>query len=302
MLLASVIDRIAMDRDIEKVTVDQYIRHVNRFSECLGHEATIEDLSEDSLNRFLVSLQKEGLVGTTVRNYRVSITVVWSYLTEKEGLREYSIRRVRRLKIVQRPVHAWSLKQIGQLIAACEDVRGTLDNGIAGKDFLKAWVYLGYDTGLRPSDVRLLKWSDVNQIDGDVIITQHKTSVPHCAYLSPQSQESLRAIQFPERELIFPLTKGGVRRWELKLYDVAKNHGFSRRKGQGLGTLRKTHATEVYRSEGESAAAESLGHVGGVRTARASYIAHDAIRRGRLPRSFLDVEEPVQRRHRSGAC
>lgn len=101
--------------------------------------------------------------------------------------------------------------------------------------------------------------------------------------LSEATVASLVAIERPSRDLVFPLSKGGMRRLELMLYNESIRHGFTRIKGQGIGTIRKTHATAIYITDGECAAAESLGHVGGVRTVRASYIDHRAIKQGRLP-------------------
>jgi integrase len=82
---------------------------------------------------------------------------------------------------------------------------------------------------------------------------------------------------------VFPLSKSGVRRIELILFETAAKLGFRRMRGQGLGCLRKSHATQVYTAEGESAAAESLGHVSGTRTVRRHYIDSRSIKSGRLP-------------------
>jgi integrase len=93
----------------------------------------------------------------------------------------------------------------------------------------------------------------------------------------------LERIKEPSRTLVFPLSKSGIRRLELILFKTAESLGFRRIRGQGLGTLRKSHATEIYKRDGESAAAESLGHVGGTRTVRQHYIDARSIKAGRLP-------------------
>jgi integrase len=284
MLLASVVDRIAMERTIEKVTVDQYVLHVNRFSESLGREATIDDLNEDAVNVFLLGLERRGFVGKTIHNHRGSIKVVWNYLTETERFPPYAIKRLRRTKVIKQPVFCWSVSQFRQLQRACDDIDQKMRNGMAVADFLRAWLWVGYQTGIRPSDMRLLRWDNLDTQINRMAIVQHKTSVPHSTPLPNESLSALERIRAPERELVFPLTKGGVRRWELLLYAMAKQHGFVRRKGQGLGTLRKVHATHVYIESGDSAAAESLGHIGGTRTVRESYIATEAFQRGRTPR------------------
>lgn len=283
MLLASIIDQVVMECDIEETTKDQYKRAERRFSTWLGRPATYADLTIDNLNGFMCDLQKNGLSGTTCRNYRVSITRLWNYATKHYDHPRYDIHRVRKPKIQRKPVVAWQASQIASLLRGAQDMIGRLKIGIDQSAFMRALVLAGYDTGLRPVDLRLLTWSSICLKSKTFAITQHKTSNPHSGLLSDDTVAALKAILSPPRQLVFPLSKGGVRRLELMLYTESFRHGFYRSKGQGIGTIRKTHATAIYVSDGECAAAESLGHVGGVRTARASYIDHRAIKQGRLP-------------------
>lgn len=282
MHLATVVEQVAMECDLQKSTIDQYRLAVSRFSAWLGRAATDEDLKIENINGFLCSMQQR--VGpTTVRNYRVGLTRVWNYLSETQGLAPYNVRRLRRPKINKKPVTSWLPDQVMALLKGAQDMLKRLRCGVHESDFMSAWIWVGYDTGLRPVDLRMLTWNDVDLDRGTIAITQHKTRNPHTAMLSHTSIMWLRKIQSPDRHLVFPLSKGGIRRLELQLYRLAKRHGFCRTKGQGIGTLRKSHATAIYSTLGEHAAAESLGHVGGVRTVRASYIDHRAIKQGRLP-------------------
>lgn len=282
MHLATVVDRVATECDLERSTIDQYRRAESRFSAWLGHRSTDTDLTIENLNGFIASLQKR-VSGLTAKNYRVCITRMWNYLSEHENLASYNIKRLRRPKIDKKPVFSWSHEQVNTLLKGAQDMLGRLRCGIDESDFMTAWIWIGYDTGIRPIDLRLLKWSDLQIPLGSMAITQHKTRNPHSALISEQTKHWLAKIANPTRELVFPLSKGGMRRLELKLYKESIRHGFSRMKGQGIGTLRKTHATDIYITDGEVAAAESLGHVGGARTVRASYIDHRAVRQGRLP-------------------
>lgn len=60
-------------------------------------------------------------------------------------------------------------------------------------------------------------------------------------------------------------------------------------KGQGIGTLRKCHATQVNSVHGIAAAAESLGHTSGITIARNHYV--DAREKtGFLPRGPSSAE------------
>lgn len=282
MLLSNVLDKIVLEFDLQPCTVKQYRMVLSRFSAWLGKKAELSDLTMDNLNGFLLASQQK-LNPTTIRNYRVAMTRIWNYASETEGIPGYNPKRLRRQKLIQKPVLSWTQDQVSALLKGTQDLTGKISCGIQQSDLMKAWVLVGYDTGLRPIDLRLMRWVNIDFEYGTVSVTQHKTRRTHTALLSEESKNALKAIRSPERDLVFPIGKGGCRRLELMLFDAAKRFGFRRVRGQGIGTLRKSHATEIYKSEGEVAAAESLGHVGGVRTVRASYIDHREVRQGRLP-------------------
>jgi integrase len=283
MHLADLLAQIAKDRDLEPCTLSQYGRAVAKFGLFIKKEPKLSDLTEGNLNLFLADLKTKGKTGTTITNYRVAISVIWNFAVARDLCPPFSPKKIRRPKQESRPVRSWSLSQIKILVDACEKIPGKLRCGVKTGAFLSAWVRAGYDTGLRPVDLRLLRWQDVDLGAGLISITQHKTKRAHTARLSTTSCNLLAAIERPPRDRVFPLSKSGVRRIELILFETARKLGFRRMRGQALGTLRKSHATQIYETEGEFAAAESLGHVGGVRTVRRSYIDSRSIKAGRLP-------------------
>lgn len=283
MRMQDALERVLAERVLEPVTADQYERTVRRFEEHLGRPATVADLTYESVNAWLIDLSQE-LGPITVSNYRRAILMLWNYLAAIGEVQPYAKQRVRKPKAEPQIVESWTLEQLKQLIEAAKQLPGQLRIGIPVNKLLVAWLWVGFDTGLRPIDLRLLQWKRVHLHNQCVTVVQHKTKYLHTASLSEESIEALREILEPSRDKVFPLSKGGMRRWELRLFAFAKQSGFCRRTGQGLGRLRSLHATEIYRAEGLSAAAESLGHVGGTRTVRAHYIDARAVHMGRLPR------------------
>lgn len=117
-----------------------------------------------------------------------------------------------------------------------------------------------------------------NLDNGVIKIVQHKTGYLHCAKITHHTQEALEKLASYKRPYLFGLAKSTRRTWEKKLFDVAETLGFNRQYRQGLGTLRKTHATEVYRKHGIAAASESLGHRSGTRIAKDHYIDSAAVK------------------------
>lgn len=281
MHLQKVLERVLTERVLDPVTADQYARAVRRFEESLGRPAKTADLNYENINAWLGKME---LSPVTICNYRRSILVIWNYLASIGDIDPYAKQRIRKPKAVPQIVRSWEVDQLSALVAAAEKIPGVLRCGIPAADFLIAWLWVGFDTGLRPVDLRLLKWKNVHLKDACVTIVQNKTKQPHTAALSSEAISALTFIGDYHPQRVFPLSKGGVRRWELKLFELAKQLGFTRQQGEGLGRLRSMHATEIYKADGLSAAAESLGHIGGTRTVRAHYIDARAVHMGRLPR------------------
>lgn len=283
MKMELVLQRVLAERDLETVTADQYTRTLRRFEESLGRPAEIRDLSYENVNEWIKQLQR-CLGAVTVRNYRRAFLMFWNYLAANGELEPYARQRVRQPKVTPQIVSSWTLDQLTLLLKAAETLDGRLRCGIPVNEFMVAWLWVGFDTGLRPSDMRLVKWNQVYSEQGCVTIVQHKTKYLHTASLSQQSIDALQSLASPKRDRVFPLGKGGMRRWELRLFSKAADFGFTRQSGEGLGRLRSLHATEIYKAEGLSAAAESLGHVGGTRTVKAHYIDAKAVQKRHLPR------------------
>lgn len=283
MRLATIVDEIAMECDLEKSTIGQYRLAAKRFSEFIGKDAVADDLTRETLNKFIQNLQST-LTNTTSSNYRRAMCRIWNFLTQNYDKPAYEIQRLRRPKAEQRPVHAWTMAELSALINTADEIPGILKIGIKASDYLKAWLWTAFDTGLRPSDMFELRWDQINLEERKIPLTQHKTSKPHCTFLSDESVVCLKAIREPLRDLVFPLRWGGVRRYADKLFREAKSAGFVKRSGENLGTIRKTHATEMFLEHDAAAAAESLGHVSGSRIAKLHYIDSRAVRKYSIPR------------------
>ena len=273
MLLREDVETMITERDLDHQTELNYRRSVRCFSAHLGRPATRDDLREAKVNAWLKSLD---LAPQTIRHRKQGITGLWNWLAQsKVSFRSTTAVACVESKCPKPVVRAWTIEQIRILISASEKIDGQLSNGIDGSKYMKAAVLFGYDVGLRPTDLRLITW---HSIDGRrVLFDQRKTGYGHVGQISEATLQALIRIKYPKRERPFHLSKGGMRRWEKRLYSEAKALGFVRYKGQGFGTLRKSHATEIARRDGVAAAAKSLGHVSGITIALTHYIEPDAI-------------------------
>lgn len=279
MLLTELLSQLVAERAIAPITVAQYRRAVSRFSEFLHRQATINDLNYHQVNGYLMWLESIGQSPCSIRNHRIGIICLWNYAVwPAELLPQFVTRRIRNPQIPQKPVTAWSVDTVSQLLRAASAVPGQLRCGLPASLLLQLLVRLGTETGLRPGDLRLLRWNQIDLAKRTIQLTQHKTGGAITVEISPETVVLLDLARKYHHELVIPLQKSGIRKWESRLYALASSIGFVRRPGQGLGTLRKTHATEVYRKHGIAAASESLGHRSGTRIAKDHYIDSAAVK------------------------
>lgn len=270
---------------IEYVTAIQYRKSVSCYSEFLRRDAMRSDLVEAKVNKWLASKTK--LAPCTIRNRKRGLTPVWNWLSERGLVAFYNSRALRRTKIKQKPVVAWSIPQVQQLIDGASDIEGSLKCGVSGANLMLAWIRVAYETGWRPSDMYVVRWDEF--AGNRVTISQHKTGFPDSKVLSPDAMNALRPLRRSGCETVFILEKGGIGVWEKKLWKAAESHGFTRKKGQGSGTLRKTSATKVCECYDLSAAADFLGHVDGTSVARKHYIEPHALAKNPPPQALIDA-------------
>jgi len=271
MLLATLLSELVAERPVERITEAQYDRSVRCFSTFLGKPATVDDLRPDLVNQWLAVVAKRSAPRTVLGRKR-GLTPIWNYATERQLAKPYETRRLRRVAVPHSIVEAWSIDQVDALFAAAKMMPGHTACGIPASILMTAVCSIAYETGIRPSDWRELTWEQVDLENRIIRIVQHKTGNTHVAAFSKVSEKALLALHAYGRAKVFPVGLASIRRWETLLFTLAKKYGFEKKHGQALGTLRKSHATDVYLIHGESAAATSLGHVSGTAVAVRHYI------------------------------
>lgn len=169
-------------------------------------------LSVDSYNRYLKKRLTE--VGSvTVAHERAILVSLWRSLYE-DGTVEAMPRGLVKIKAVRPPTRAWTLDQ------CCTAVKGTfqydpkkLRGGASIGIFLRCWLLLGYESGLRQDDIWTLRGSDFS--GSTLQRTQAKTGNPIAKSLTPACMRAVKEMlaQSPDgRVLGWAMTKGGGRR------------------------------------------------------------------------------------------
>ena len=142
----------------------------------------VSDLEPALVNRFLASLST-ALSDTTRSNIRRELMTLWRFAFEA-GETEVPAVRVRRIRPARKPVEAWCRETLALMLSIAEQDNmrcGGLSNPRIC-DWLPAWIVIGYDTGLRFSDIYELHSTALR---GSLIsLVARKTGKPLVRHLS----------------------------------------------------------------------------------------------------------------------
>jgi integrase len=171
---------------------------------------------------------------------RRELLTLWRYAFE-EGFTEVPPLRVLRIRAAQRPVEAWSLDQLRQILECAEEDETPI-GGLHSRrvcEWMPGWIVIAYDTGLRLGDLLALKRKNIR--NGCINTTASKTGKSLTRPLSAYAQEwaSRLAQDSPDGSLFsWFLTR---RRALVSVRAFLDRHGF----GGSTKFLRRSCATYV---------------------------------------------------------
>jgi integrase len=259
MLLADLLDVYLSEREASPRYIESLNRTVRRAREC-GLLDTSQLLPE-KVNEFLSRLP---LAAVTRANIRRELLTLWRFAFE-HSYTDVPPLRVCRIKATPPPPRAWSLDTLRKLLAAAEeDVRPVSQRcpGLLWRDVLPCWIVVGYDTGLRFSD--LLHLHGDNIVNGCVICTAQKTGKFTVRAISPAGRECVSRLLEKSRDgTLFRWAvsrRRALRKWKefLGEQEVVGSSRWLRRSGATYVEI--NHKGEAQRFLGHSNAALANRH------------------------------------------
>ena len=202
MLLADYVQRYALENAVAVATVLNYQRTERSYSRWLGRPALLADLSDDGVNRWLVSLQDTGKAAATIKNERANLLALWraAYFSR---LVEVKPDRIRKVHAPRTLPEAWDERQLVALVTVALAVRGRIRAWrMPLAAFFRAYILVGYDSGLRMSDMMALRWDQLTA-DGSIAVSQQKTGWPVLCRLRPETMAAIDVIRDERRPTIF---------------------------------------------------------------------------------------------------
>lgn len=255
-------------------TQKAYTIAIRKLASAVGHEPTIEDLSDESLIALERSL--DGLSEFTINGHTGCIKAMWRWAAQRHIVDTWPT--LPRLETPEPERPAWSVDQVQQLLDACDQTTGRI-SGIDASAFWRAWHYVQWTTGERTGAMLSLRWEWITERGIDVPGRARKAGKRAFYVLPADTRQSLDAIRKPDRSLIFP--------WPLTLASFY-NHYSRLLKRAGLPAGRKCKPQRMRRTH---LTYWAIG--GGDPTARAQHTSRAITDRFYLDQSLMPQPDPT---------
>lgn len=170
MLLSTVLDEYLSEREVSA----DYAKNLRRtLAKAASYGIkTVMQLDPAKVNNFLAEVP---MSQNSRHNLRREFVTIWRAAYDR-GLTDVYPTRVRRIPVKRRPVQAWSLDFLRTLLDAAEQDSTPISSRLPWlkrKHVLPCWLSLGYDSGLRFTDVLSCRRGDFR--NHTVAVTAHKT-------------------------------------------------------------------------------------------------------------------------------
>lgn len=217
-------------------TVRLYGFTFNYFRDCLGREATRDDLCNETIMQCMEWIVAQGLSLRSANKFRDQICALWRFLRD-EGL-ILKGPRVPALPEPERSPIAWTEDQLAALWKMFLDQKGWIC-GVPSSLYYIALHSIAWDSLERIGAIRQLRWSDLaGQWLKFRAETRKGRRKENIVKLDQTTLEILESIRLPKRELIFPWDKNRTYFW-------TKHRNMRKKVGLPDDRMHSFHCTRV---------------------------------------------------------
>ena len=221
LLRALLVDQIAVLKDLSDRTVELYGQTLDRFRDHLGHEPTLDDLSDLVVARFLRARAQQGnhrkglLSPASVAKDSAHIRTVWNWCARKRMKRangellefpDYARPRVPR----PRPV-AYTVEELQTLINAARHRKGYIVEGVPAAWYWPTKIMAMFQSGERIGAILAIRWSEVDLERCSLTFLAatrkgHRETITRA--ISPELARMLGLMKRPPDSLVWPWLEG----------------------------------------------------------------------------------------------
>ena len=231
-------------------SVENYEFTIRAFSTFLGREATLDDLDELTVARYLTNRAKERAIATAAKDR-----------AQLRALHEFSVRRglcshwpqYPPIRVPDRVPEAWFSCEMQRLLDAAGQEKTVLD-GIPGGLWWRALLLLAYDTAERATALTSLRWRNVR--GSSVLFMAEDRKGRRRDILREIGEDTLAALEAIRGErgqddLVFPWPRTRTYLWR-RLEIILERAGLPHGRRDKFHRIRRTTAS-YYEAAGGSA-------------------------------------------------
>lgn len=198
----------SLTRDIRPGTLRQYVIVADLVERWAGRPVLLEELDERSVSEWLRDYSAT-VSPATVRGKKAMLLALWRAAADDGLALEPLGRRVRRVRVPERVVTAWTKAEVEQLLAAAAALPRRHRCGLRRSQWWDLAIRVAWDSGLRWGDLVRLTVASVGP-DGACTVVQSKTGRQAVFRLSAGTLEALRAsLTACPRTLVCPWPASG---------------------------------------------------------------------------------------------
>lgn len=192
----------ALLRDVKASTLRQYVITAGLFEAWAGAPVPLEQLDEASVSGWLRDYSTIAKPHT-VRSKKNQLLALWRAAADDGLVAEPSARRVRRVRVPEIVVTAWTREEVQRLLSAAASLPRTHRCGLRRSVWWDLAIRVAWDSGLRWGDLVSLR-VDCVRPNGTTVI-QSKTGKAVTFVLSASTVDVLSAtLEHCPRDLVCP--------------------------------------------------------------------------------------------------
>jgi hypothetical protein len=246
--------------DLSPSGLDQLSVAVRRLGEYLMRPAALDDLTDGTIQSFLVWLKSTHAAATCNSKRRQLLTLWraawrWGYLDQPP-------RDVPKLREPRRIPEAWTLAEIEQLVAHCRTINGYIGH-VAARYYWPSLVLATWCTGCRVTALRATSPADCSLGERWLIVrAEHtKTQTDQLYWLSDQAIAAIAPIHDRSQLLLWPWPHARAYFWR-RFRRIVETSGLTaNRRGMDLfHRIRRSTVSYTARAGGLDLARRVAGH------------------------------------------
>ena len=202
------LDDYCLRRDIRANTVHQYRVAIDLFTRWAGRDVRLDELDERLVSEWLQAYSAT-VKPHTVRAKKGMVLALWRAASDENLCDEPRARRVRRVRLPENVVVAWSKAEVEKLLAASATLPRWHRCGLRRSAWWDLAIRVAWDSGTRWGDLVRLRVDQIGP-DGAYTVSQSKTGKVTAFRLSPSTMDALRStLAACPRTLICPWPASG---------------------------------------------------------------------------------------------